>query len=85
MARRSAAAAPPSGMRTISRPLLPDQNAQRRGRDHMRPQPLADAEIDQAARGIGRELDAGAGFLQPFGLFQYDDAKAVARQRQRGG
>jgi hypothetical protein len=27
-------------------------------------------------------LDAGAGFLKPLGLFEHDDAKAVARQRQ---
>src|SRR5487761_1376045 len=60
-----------------------DQDAQRRRRDHMRPQPLANAEIDQAARAIGRQLDAGAGFRKPLGLFQDGDAEAAARQRPR--
>jgi len=51
----------------------------------MRAQPIAQSEIDQRARGIGRELDAGAGLLEPLGLLQDGDAKAVARERQRGG
>ena len=62
----------------------PAKHAQRRGRDDMRPQPLAEPRSIRHARGIGRKLDAGAGFLKPLGLFQHDDAKAVARQRQRG-
>ena len=70
-------------MRTISRPLRAVEHAQGCRRDDVRPQPLADAEIDQDARGIGRELDAGAGFLEPLGLFQHDDAKAVTRKRKR--
>ena len=72
-------------MRTISRPLSRVEHAHRLWRDHVRPQPIAKSEIDQRARGIGRELDAGAGLFQPLGLFQHDDAKTVARQRQRGG
>jgi hypothetical protein len=51
----------------------------------VRPQPGFKPEIDQRARRIGRELDAGAGLLEPLGLFQYDDAKAVTRKRERGG
>ena len=54
-------------------------------RDHVGPQPLAEAELDQGAGGIGRELDAGAGLFQPLGLLQHDDAKAVAGERQRRG
>ena len=51
----------------------------------MRPQPIAEAELDQDAGGIGRELDAGAGLFKPLGLLQHDRAKAVARERQRRG
>ena len=29
------------------------------------------------------EAGAGAGFFEPLGLFQHDDAEPVARQRQR--
>ena len=54
------------------------------GRDRARRKPRLQAEVDQDAAGIGRELQAGAGFLQPFGLFQNDDAKALCRKRQRG-
>ena len=72
-------------MRTISRPLRADKHADRLRRDDVRPQPIAEAEIDQEARGIGRELDAGAGFLEPLGLLQNDNAEAASRQRQRGG
>ena len=52
---------------------------------HVRPQPLAKAELDQRAGGVGRELDASAGFLEPLGLLQYDHAKAVAGERKRRG
>ncbi len=61
------------------------KDAQRRRRDGGRPQPALQAEIDQDARGVGRQLDAGTGFLEPLRLFQHDDAKAVARERQRRG
>ena len=61
------------------------EHAQARRRDHVRPQPVFQPEIDQRARGVGRELDAGAGFLEPLGLLQHDDAKTVARERQRRG
>ena len=43
------------------------------------------AEIDQHAAGIGRELQAGAGFFEPLGLLENDDAKSAASQRQRCG
>ena len=42
------------------------------------------AEIAEHAAGIGRELQAGADFLEPLGLLQDDDAKAFCRKRQRG-
>ena len=42
------------------------------------------AEIDQDAAGIGRELQAGADFLEPLGLLQDDDAKTFCGERQRG-
>ncbi len=41
-------------------------------------------ELDQDAAGIGRELNAGAGFFQLLGLLQHDDAKAFFGERQRG-
>ena len=50
----------------------------------MRAQPVLQPEIDQDARSVGRELNAGAGFLEPFGLFQHDDAKPVAGKGERG-
>jgi len=62
-----------------------DQHAQCRRRGDVPPQSLAETEIDQGARGVGRELDAGAGFFKPLRLLQDDDAETAARQRQRGG
>ena len=56
---------------------------QRRGRDGKRPQPVLKAKLNQYTRCVGGELNPGAGFLEPFGLFQYADAKAAVRQRQR--
>ena len=41
-------------------------------------------EIDQDAAGIGRELQAGAGFFQLLGLLQHDDAEAFFGERQGG-
>src|SRR6516162_11226010 len=40
-------------------------------------------EPDQDTAGIRRELDSGAGFLQPLGPFHHHDAKAARSQRQR--
>jgi hypothetical protein len=37
----------------------------------------------QHAAGIGGELQAGAGFLEAFGLFENDDAKTLSRERKR--
>ena len=48
-------------------------------------EPRLQAEFDQDAAGVGRELQAGAGLFQPFGLFHHDDAKAVGGQRQCRG
>ena len=53
------------------------------GRHGARRKPRLQAEFDQDAAGIGRKLQAGAGFFQPLGLFQHDDAKALRRKRQR--
>lgn len=43
---------------------------------------LAAAIDDATLVAVKLQEDAGAGFLKPFGLFQDNDAKAVARQRQ---
>ena len=72
-------------MRTISRPFLALSTRKALRRDHVRPQPLAKAEIDQSARRVGRELDAGAGLFKPLGLLQHDRAKTVAGERKRRG
>ena len=69
----------------MSRPDRGADDADRLRRDDVRAQPVGKAEIGQHARRIGRKLDAGAGLLQPRGLFQHDGAKAGARQRERGG
>jgi len=42
-----------------------------------------EAEIDQHAAGIGRQLQAGAGLFKPLGLLENDDAKSLRSQRQR--
>jgi hypothetical protein len=42
------------------------------------------AEIDEHAAGVGRELQAGAGFLKALGFLENDDAKALSRERERG-
>ena len=46
---------------------------------------LAETEIDQQACRVWGQLDAGASFLQPFGLLENNDAKAIALERQRRG
>jgi len=61
------------------------EHAQALGRDDMGPQPLAEPELDQRARGIGRQLDAGAGLVKPLGLLQHQHAETAARDRQRRG
>ncbi len=55
------------------------------GRDSAMPKPRLQPELDQHATGIGRELQAGASFLEAFGFFEKDDAKAPARKREGGG
>ncbi len=45
--------------------------------------PGLQAKLDQHAARIGRELDAGTGFLQPLGLLKDNDAKTLSRQRKR--
>ena len=59
------------------------EHPQRRGCDDMRAQPVAEAELDQYARRVRRELNSRAGLFEPFGLLQHDDAEAVARQSER--
>ena len=44
---------------------------------------FAQAERDQHAGGVGRELDSGAGLFELGGLFEHGCAQAGARQRQR--
>ena len=46
------------------------------GRHGARGKPRLQPELDQDAAGVGRKLQAGAGFFEPFGFFQNDDAKA---------
>ncbi len=55
------------------------------GSDGRRHQPLAQAERIENARGVGRQLDAGAGFLELVRLLEHGDAQAGARHGQRGG
>ena len=54
------------------------------GSDGARRKPRLQSQFDQHAAGIGRELQAGADFLEPLGLFKNDDAKSLCRERQRG-
>ena len=54
-------------------------------RDHRGCQQVAQAEVDEDAGGVGRQLDAGADLFKAGGLFEHGDAQAVARQRQRSG
>jgi hypothetical protein len=42
---------------------------------------LFEAEADEDARGIRRELNAGAGFLELRRLFEDDGANAFLRER----
>ena len=52
--------------------------------DHRAPgEPRLQTEFDQHPAGIGRQLQAGAGFLEPLGLLQHDDAKTLRGERQR--
>jgi len=55
----------------------------RLGREHVGAQTFAETERDQDSRGVGRELDAGAGLFQPLGLLQQCDAESGSRQHQR--
>ncbi len=45
-------------------------------------EPRLQTEIDQHPAGIGRQLQAGACFLQLFGFFENDDAKTLACERE---
>ena len=53
------------------------------GRDDVALQLLGEPERQQDARGIGRKLNAGADFLQSFGLIEDGDLKSASRDRQR--
>ena len=58
-------------MRTISRPEPPAITRIACGAITERLKPLAQAERDQHAGGIGRKLDAGAGLFELGGLLQH--------------
>ena len=47
-------------------------------------QPRLQSQFDQYAAGVGRKLQAGTGFLQPFGFLENDDAKTLSCERKRG-
>jgi hypothetical protein len=51
--------------------------------DDLRRQPLAKAEPEEDAGGIGGELDTGAGLLKPRRRLQQGDAEVALRQGQR--
>jgi hypothetical protein len=51
---------------------------QLRGKNGFEPQ------FDEDARGIRRQLQAGADFEQPFRFFQNGDTKTACRERERG-
>ena len=53
------------------------------GRHRARRKPRPQPEVDQDAAGVRRQLQAGPGFLQPLGLLQDDDAKALCGERKR--
>ena len=78
------AAASPSGRRAISPPARALMMLIASGVTARAASRGCKSELDQDAAGIGRKLQAGAGFLQPLGLLQHDDAKALCRERQRG-
>ncbi len=52
------------------------EHAQLVRRDDLRPQAVTQSKPDQDLRCIGRELDAGAGFLEALGLFQNGGAES---------
>src|SRR5258707_13505766 len=54
------------------------------GGDRAMRKPRLQSQFDQHATGIGRELQAGAGFLEALGFFENDNAKASCRKRERG-
>jgi hypothetical protein len=57
-------------------------NAKLLGSDDMPLQLLGQAQRQQDARGIGRELNAGADFLQSLRLIEDGDLKSASRDRQ---
>ena len=54
-------------------------------RDRVRLQPRLEPERRKNRHGIGRELDASAGFLQPRRLFEQGDAESTFGERKAGG
>jgi hypothetical protein len=65
--------------------ILAIKNAKPPRHDNMRREPLAESEVDQDAGRVGRELNAGAGFLEAFRLLKDSDMETPARKRQRRG
>ena len=72
-------------MRTISCPLAALSTCTAVGATACGRRRSARPRSIRMSRGVGRELNAGAGFLEPLGLFQHDDAKPVVRKRKSGG
>ena len=70
-------------MRVISRPEPPDITRIACGVTIDGASRSLQPEPDQNAGGVGRELNAGAGFFQLRRLLEHGGAKAGARQRQR--
>ena len=79
----AAVAASPSGMRAISMPVRALMMLIASGVT-IAARAAAEAEVDQNAAGIGRQLHAGAGFLEPLGSLQDDDAETARGERKRG-
>ena len=70
-------------MRATSPPLRALIRLMASGMTARAAQPRLQSEVDQHAAGVGRELQAGADFLEPLGFLQNDDAKALCRERKR--
>ena len=66
-------------MRRISRPFLPLSTRKPSGTTTSGASRSPSAKIDQDPGGVGRELDAGTGFLKSLRLLKYGDVKVAAR------
>ena len=66
-------------------PAAPAQDTDRLRRDHDRGETGGKPEVHQDPGGVRRELNAGAGLLEPVRLLEHDCAEAAPDQRQRAG